>query len=187
MERVVEKSISELQAENAKQQQTIDRLNKTIQLLKEKVDYLIRHRFAPKSEQFPLDQQSLFELEASDKVPDEPPPSDPPSRKRKKGGRRKPPKHLPRECVEHDLSDEDKRCQCGASRARIGEQVSEQYDVLPATFRVLEHVRFVYACPKCDAAPKTAKQFPPAPLPRTQASPGILAWIWAGTMSMACH
>ena len=68
----------------------------------------------------------------------------------------------------------------GCCRTRIGEQVSEQYDVLPPTFRVLEHVRFVYACPKCDAAPKTAKQFPPAPLPRTQASPGILAWIGAG-------
>ena len=177
---VVEKSISELLAENAKQQQTIERLNKTIRLLTEKVDYLIHHRFAPKSERLALDQRSLFELEEPDNVPTEPPPADPPPRQRKKGGRRKPPKHLPRERIEHDLSDADKRCQCGTCRTRIGEQVSEQYDVLPPTFRVLEHVRFVYACPKCDAAPKTAKQFPPAPLPRTQASPGILAWIGAG-------
>ena len=177
METVVKKSNTELLKETAEQRQTIAELKKMVRLLTEKVDYLTRQRFSPKSERFDPNQPSLFELEAPDDAPAAPEPTDTPPRKRKKGGRRKPPKHLPRERIEHDLSDTDKHCQCGACRTRMGEEVSEQYDVLPPTFRILEHVRFVYACPKCDAAPMTAEQFPPAPLPRTQASPGILAWV----------
>ena len=179
METAVNISESELLEENAKLRQTNEELTKMVRLLTEKVDYLTRQRFSPKSERFDPNQPSLFELEAPDDVPEVPAPADTPPRKRKKGGRRRPPKHLPRERIEHDLSDADKHCQCGACRIRLSEEVSEQYDVSPPTFRVLEHVRFVYVCPKCDAAPKTAEQYPPAPLPRTQASPGILAWIGA--------
>jgi transposase len=179
MVKVVKKSKSELRDENKQLRQTVDDLRKTVNLLTEKVHYLLHQRFSPKSERLEHDQASLFELEAPDDVPDPAEPATLPPKQRKKGGRRRPPKHLPRERIEHDLSDEDKRCQCGACRIQIGEQVSEQYDVLPPTFRVLEHVRFVYACPKCDGAPRTAEQQPPAPLPRTQASAGILAWIGA--------
>ena len=173
MVKVVKKSKSELRDENKQLRQTVDDLRKTVNLLTEKVHYLLHQRFSPKSERLEHDQASLFELEAPDDVPDPAEPATLPPKQRKKGGRRRPPKHLPRERIEHDLSDEDKRCQCGACRTRIGEQVSEQYDVLPPTFRVLEHVRFVYACPKCDGAPRTAEQQPPAPLPRTQASAGF--------------
>jgi len=91
-----------------------------------------------------------------------------------------PPETPARDRLEHDVSDADKRCQCGACRTRLGEEVSGQYDVLPPIFRGLEHALFVFACPKCNSAPKTAEQNPPAPLPRTQASAGILAWSGAG-------
>lgn len=168
---------SELLKENERQRQTIDELTKTVRILTEKVDYLTRQRFAPKSEKLDPNQGSLFKLEAPDVPSEPPPPVDTAPRRRKKGGRRKPPKHLPRERIEHDLPETEKRCSCGACRTRLGEEISEQYDVLPPTFRVLEHVHFVYVCPRCDSAPNTAEQIPPAPLPRTQASPGILAWI----------
>lgn len=110
-------------------------------------------------------------------APEEPESIPIPAHKRKKGGRRKPPKHLPRERIEHDLADEEKTCQCGACRTKIGEEVSEQYDVLPPKFRVLEQVRFVYACPTCNAAPRTADQSPSAPLPRTPLLDGFSGYL----------
>jgi hypothetical protein len=69
---------------------------------------------------------------------------------RRKSGRRKPPYVLPRVRIEHDLLDAHKQCPCGACLQRIGEQTSEQYDVIPPVFSVPEHVRFKYACPACD-------------------------------------
>ncbi len=181
METVAENTKDEWLEDNERLRRANEELKKIIHLLEEKVAYLLHYRFGPKSERFDNGQQSLFDVETPDEVPDELQSIDIPAHKRKKkGGRRKPPKHLPRERIEHDLSDEEKLCHCGACRTKIGEEVSEQYDVLPPKFRVLEHVRFVYACPVCNAAPRTAEQYPPAPLPRTQASPGILAWIGTG-------
>ena len=81
--------------------------------------------------------------------------------------------------IEHDLSEADKRCGCGACRERIAEERSEQYDIVPPRFQVLEHVRYTYACPNCDQGMVTAPKAPD-PLPRSQVSPGLLAWVGAG-------
>ena len=149
-----------------------------IRLLEEKVNYLLRHRFGSQSERIDGRQGTLFESDEDSTqdtlieiVVDVPP------HKRKKGGRRRPPKHLPRIRIEHDLPEEQKQCSCGACLKQYGEEISEQYDVLPPKFQVLEHVRFKYSCPACNQPPKLAQQNPPAPLPRTQASPGMLAWV----------
>jgi len=105
-----------------------------------------------------------------------------PAHTRKTGGRRIPPKNLPHIRIEHDLPEEKKRCTCGHCLTRIGEDISFQYDVIPPKFQVLENVKFKYACSNstCRHAPVTAQQEPPPPLPRTQASPSILAWIGTG-------
>jgi transposase len=81
--------------------------------------------------------------------------------------------------VEHDLSEPEKHCACGAGLVRMGEVVSEQYDIVPPRFQVLEHVRFQYACPCCDQGLKLAPKAPD-PLPQAQVSPALLAWIGAG-------
>jgi len=153
---------------------------KKIRLLEEKIHYLLHHRFGAKSERFDDRQQQLFDTEPLELDPEPNEPIKVAPHKRNKGGRRTPPAHLPRVRIEHDLPEEQKRCRCGSCLSRIGETVSEQYDVLPPKFQVLEHVRFTYACPACNRAPKTAERHPPAPLPRTQASPGMLAWIGTG-------
>jgi len=152
-----------------------------IKLLEEKINYLLYHRFSSKSERFDERQLLLFdyedtacEVEPATKV-------EIPAHTRKTGGRRIPPQSLPRVRVEHDLPEKEKQCVCGDYLNRIGEEVSFQYDVTPAKFHVLENVKFKYGCSnsKCKQAPKTAQQNPPPPLPRTQASPGVLAWIGA--------
>jgi transposase len=94
----------------------------------------------------------------------------------RRGGRKPLPAHLPRIEIVHDLSDADKHCACGCSKTRIGEEVTEQIDIIPAKVRVLKHIRLKYACKRCDTPPQTAPM-PPQPIPKSQASPGFLAYV----------
>ena len=162
--------IAELQKLVADQQ-------REIRLLKEKLHYALHRQFGRSSEQSNPDQSELFS--PSGDLPDaDEPETETLVIRRKKGGRGKPPKDLPRKRIEHDLPESQKQCACGACLERIGEETSEQYDVIPPVFRVLEHVRFKYACPSCDEnGVTTAPKGTPDPLPRHQVSPGLLAWL----------
>jgi hypothetical protein len=61
------------------------------------------------------------------------------------------PKHLPR--VERIIEPETTLCPCGCGEmARIGEDVSERLDVVPAQLRVLVTRRPKYACRRCSGA-----------------------------------
>ena len=71
---------------------------------------------------------------------------------RRKPGRRLLPESLPREKREHDVSEAEKICGCGAQKCRIGEETSEQLEYQPAKLFVVEHVRPKYACRKCEGA-----------------------------------
>jgi transposase/uncharacterized coiled-coil protein SlyX len=149
-----------------------------IRLLQEKLSYALHRQFGRSSEQFNPNQSELFDPPPDALIHADEEETETVVVKRKKGGRRKPPKDLPRVRVEHDLPDGEKQCACGTCLERIGEETSEQYDVIPPVFRVLEHVRFKYACPACDAhGVTTARKTTPDPLPRHQVSPGLLAWL----------
>ena len=61
------------------------------------------------------------------------------------------PAHLPR--VERVIEPASRECPCGCgAMARIGEDVSERLDVIPAQFRVLVTRRPKYACRRCSEA-----------------------------------
>jgi hypothetical protein len=63
------------------------------------------------------------------------------------------PAHLPR--VERVIEPESTLCPCGCGcgeMAKIGEDVSERLDVIPAQFRVLVTRRPKYACRRCSQA-----------------------------------
>ena len=61
------------------------------------------------------------------------------------------PKHLPR--IERVIEPKSTLCPCGCSEmARIGEDVSERLDVVPAQLRVLVTRRPRYACRRCSGA-----------------------------------
>ena len=94
---------------------------------------------------------------------------------RKKGGRKKPPADLPRVRVEHDIDEADKQCSCGCQMHRMKELVSEQYDIVPARFQIIQNVRFVYGC-RCGEKPKTTP-VPPMILPKSQVTASFLATI----------
>src|SRR5512144_3375355 len=97
---------------------------------------------------------------------------------RRHGGRRPLPAALPRETVVHDLADEAKACPCcGQPRTVIGEERSEQLEIEPPRLKVLQHVRLTYACPACEGGGVQTAPTPPQPIPKSFASPGLLAWI----------
>ena len=72
------------------------------------------------------------------------------------------PKHLPR--VEEVIEPEATVCGCGGGLHRIGEDVSERLDVIPAQFRVIVSRRPKYACRSCSngvvQAPAPARLIP---------------------------
>ena len=75
---------------------------------------------------------------------------------RDRHGRGELPEHLPRVAIEHDLSEAEKPCPCcGELRLRIGQDVSEQLEYLPASLQVLQHIRGKYACAKCEREMQT--------------------------------
>lgn len=101
---------------------------------------------------------------------------------RGKPGRRKLPEGLPRAEVVHDLEETEKVCGCGAVLSRIGEETSEQLDIIPAQVRVLRHIRYKYACKKCEGLNgegPVVKIAPPAVqlIPKSMAGAGLLAYV----------
>jgi transposase len=58
----------------------------------------------------------------------------------------------------------------------IGEEISEQLDIVPAKIQVLVNVRKKYACRQCESGVITAP-LPAQPIPKSNASPGLLAHI----------
>lgn len=76
----------------------------------------------------------------------------------------------------HSLSEAERVCDCGCVKRKIGEDISEQLDIVPARLVRIEHVREKYACAKCQAAPVSAP-LPVSLLPKTRATDTLLAQI----------
>jgi transposase len=131
-----------------------------IERLKEELRLAQHKRFGASSEKFDPDQLGLFdEAETLSQAPDVGATADGSTEitiaehKRAKGGRKPLSDALPRVRVEHDIPQCEKLCPCGSghARPRIGEMISEQADIVPATVQVLQHVRFKYGpCHQCD-------------------------------------
>src|ERR1700731_3061033 len=92
-------------------------------------------------------------------------------------GKRAPlPPDLPRVDVVHEVPEDQRLCPCGTPMVEIGEDVSEQLDIVPMQVRVLRHIRKRYGCPGSAHAPVVAA-LPAQPLPRSNASPDLLAML----------
>ena len=147
---------------------------------------LARHRmFGASSEQSP-DQVRLFDEaevlaaapEADEDAPDDE--ADPSSEpKAKARGKRAPlPAELPRVDIVHELPEDQRVCACGTPMIEIGEEISEQIDIVPMKIQVLRHIRKRYGCPQADQAPVSAPM-PAQPIPKSNASPDLIAMLLA--------
>lgn len=166
----------------------VEHTNRQLQVrvltLTEQLNLALARRYAASSEKLSPDQIALFDeaeldsdvesdADAGDSNADEVTVA---GHKRRKRGRKPIPDHLPRIDVVHELAEDERRCDHdGKSLTEIGEVVSEQLDIIPATIRVLRHIRRKYAC-DCGECIKTAP-LPAQPIPKSMASPGLLAHI----------
>jgi len=103
---------------------------------------------------------------------------------RKKTARRPIPQDFPRVEVVHDIPEADKVCACGCQLTRIGEEVSEKLDFIPAQIQVVRHIRPKYACRACEGTEDdgpTVKNapMPPQLIPQGLVTPGLLAYVLA--------
>jgi transposase len=88
---------------------------------------------------------------------------------------RKPlPEHLPREVMTY-APDADCCSECGGELRQFGEDVSEQLEYVPDSFRVIRHVRPKFSCRGCDLVVEAPA--PSRPIERGLAGPGLLAHI----------
>lgn len=85
---------------------------------------------------------------------------------------------LPRMNVMHDVPEAERTCPCGTPMVEIGQDISEQLDIVPMQVRVLRHIRKRYGCPGSQHAPVTAA-LPAQPLPKSNASADFLATLLA--------
>jgi transposase len=98
-----------------------------------------------------------------------------PLREPKTRADRKPlPDHLPREVVTH-APDGDCCSDCGGQLRHFGDDVSEQLEYVPDSFKVIRHVRPKFACTGCDRIVEAPAA--PPPIERGLAGPGLLAHV----------
>ena len=84
------------------------------------------------------------------------------------------PAHLPRD--ERVLEPAKQACpSCGGELKPLGEDVSEQLDLIDAAFKVIRHIRRKKACACCDVIVQASA--PSRPIERGIAAPGLLAHI----------
>lgn len=170
--RVLQQMVVGLLAERDSQEQ---RLRQVQHLLEQ----LLRARYGPRRERVSEHQLFLFAvtiLSARPQTPPAPEKSETPSTPRPGHGRQRLPQTLERRRVVYDLGEQERQCpQCQGELRRIGEEISERLEYVPASFQVIEEACQKYACAQgCTVvtAPK-----PMQPIEKGLAGPGLLAQV----------
>ncbi len=147
--------------------------------MQEQLRLALSRSYQRKSEKVDPNQQSLFdELE----VPEPEPSSEPDitvNYTRKRGKRKPIDETLERRRIEYTLNESERLCECGQVCQPASSICAEQYDYIPAEIKVIEHVQKTYACPDqtCTHSRVVTAPKPAQPIPKSNASPSILAHI----------
>lgn len=147
------------------------------------VEQLLRTRYGPRRERVDEHQLFLFAAAILAQGGKTSPASDesaaPPSKsasQRRGHGRGALPRSLRRERRVYDLGEDQRQCpECREMLKRIGEDVSERLEYVPASLVVIEEACQKYACPRgCTVV--TAEK-PMAPIEKGLPGPGLLAQV----------
>ena len=188
--------ISQLTAVIDQQSKQIDSLTAQNEMFKEHILLLTARLYGKSSEKFanPDDRQGwLFDEstdDAFDQIKEDQQESGteahvPEHTRTKKRGKRAPlPAYLPRERVVHALPEDELTGPNGEQYVVIGEEISEQIDVIPQQIFVLQHVRLQYAVAEREELGIKIAALPKLALPKSNASSGLLAHI---TQAKFCH
>ena len=168
LQRMLRQVVPELQAENEKLWQLVQRL--------------LRHRFGPRSEQLELDQLQLGLEEAEQGAAEDEAAKDAAEasarRRRSQPANRNRgalPAHLPRFEVTIDVASKVCPC-CGGALHMIGEDRTEQLDLVPAQLRVKVLCRPRYGCRACESAVVQAPA-PERPIDGGMATEALIAHV----------
>ena len=159
------------------QQEKLLTRNSEIEHLKLIIAKLRRMMFGTKSEKIAREVEQLeLKLEELETGEAARPPAAAPtnSTARRKRKRRPLPEHLPRETHTH-MPAEEACSACGGQLCKLGEDVSEMLEYIPASFKVIRHVRPKMCCTRCDAIVQAPA--PSRPIDRGLAGPGLLAHV----------
>jgi transposase len=181
-----DEEIRRLEAELEAHRQTLSEQADELRSSSARIEHLkllvekMRHRmFGHKSEKVVLQLEQLeFELEEEETtqaegeaIADRVSPSQEP----KPRPERKPlAEHLEREVVTH-TPEADCCPDCGSQLRQFGEDVSEQLEYVPDSFRVIRHVRPKFTCTGCDRVVEAPA--PSRPIERGLAGPSLLAHV----------
>ncbi len=114
------------------------------------------------------EEDSKGETEQDQDTPEEPPQA------KKRSGRQPLARNVIRERIVHDLSEAEKHCTCCGKDLRLfDEEISERYEYIPASIKVIEDVRRKYAC---ECTVKTADK-PAQPIEKSTAGASLLAHV----------
>jgi transposase len=163
----------------------VETKDRRLRQLQHWVEQLLRARYGPRRERVNENQLFLFAValvSAGREAPREaeasaaPDPAPGGAAKRKGHGRQRLPKSLERRRVVYDLEEAKRKCpECREALKRIGEEVSERLEYVPASLVVIQEARQKYACAKgCTVV--TAEK-PMAPIEKGLPGPGLLAHV----------
>lgn len=169
--------------------QAVEDKDRLLERLQHQLEQLLRNRYGPKRERVDENQLFLFAaqiLAAGQEEPSAPGSAEPPSgnstaagtgkAKRSGHGRKPLPETLERRRVVFDLEESQRQCpQCQKPMQRIGEDISERLEFVPASLQVIQEVRPKYACASGCGVAAAAK--PPAPIEKGLPGAGLLAHI----------
>src|SRR5215469_321925 len=181
-----DEEIRRLEAELDAQRQTLTEQAEELDSRGERIEHLklmvekFRHMiFGKKSEKLVLKlEQMEFELEEDETTQAEAEAVAErvsPRKERKPRSERKPlPEHLKRE---EKMYKPDSDCcpDCGAVLRHFGDDVSEQLEYVPESFKVIRHVRPKFTCTGCDRVIEAPA--PSRPIERGLAGPSLLAHV----------
>ncbi len=186
----LENQRTRFERERAQSAAVTGHLEQTVQSQKKKIDQqqheiarLLRRLYGPRQERIDPDQLLLFDGDdltaLAAELAQEPEAQTAQSgRNPNKGhGRRDLPAQLPREQRRYEPPESDRVCpECGEVRCEIGQETSEQLEYIPASFKVIEHIRVKYACRRCQEHVETAAKAP-QPIEKGLPGPGLLAQV----------
>lgn len=175
----------ELQQQIAKLEQQNTELKAKLAWFEEQFRLSQQKRFGASSEKTHPDQLELFNEAETEADPAKEEPTVETvtyQRKKQRGQREAMLENLPVETIEYRLTEEEQACSCcGGALHEMSTEIRQELKVIPAEVKVVRHVRYVYACRRCEreeiTTPVVTAPMPQPVYPGSLASPSIMAYI----------
>lgn len=177
----------------ALQEQQIEELSAKLKWYEEQFRLSQQKRFGASSEKTNSEQLCLFneaEHEGDSKAVEPTVEEITYKRRKARGKQDKMFEDLPVETIEYRLSEEEQACPgCSEHMHEMSKEVRKELKVIPAQVKVVEHIRYVYACRPCEKHETTTPVITapmPAPVLRGSfVSPSLMAFIMDRKYSLA--